>query len=167
MAGLWRNNPETPEGKYPIVLRRDGTVLNTPYLVITLRDPCASAAIWAYAERAEKLGLDAEYVHDMRELAVEAEHVRNENAVGDPDAPKHRTDDPNIIAWARSLCFQGRGDKPAGEHTGEGQGATDHRALMSVRSNVPALSVSAASGIVSPARRALHVVSPGIWLRRV
>ena len=50
--GLWRNDPETSEGKYPIVLRRDGTVLPGPYFVICSRDPCAAAAFAAYANEA-------------------------------------------------------------------------------------------------------------------
>lgn len=107
MSGLWNNNPETPEGKYPIVLRRDGSVLDTPYFVIALRDPCASAALHAYAERAEALGLDPAYVQAMYALALEAECVRETIGPGDPDAPRHRTDDPRIIAWARSLRFKG------------------------------------------------------------
>ena len=43
--GLWFNNTETPEGKYPIVLRRDGTPVETPYMVLLVRDPCFEAAI--------------------------------------------------------------------------------------------------------------------------
>ena len=66
MAGLWRNDPQTPEGKYPIVLWRDGSPLTTPYIVITLKDPCAPAAFRAYADQAEALGLDAQYVADFR-----------------------------------------------------------------------------------------------------
>lgn len=108
MAGLWRDNHETPEGKYPIVLRRDGTVLETPYLVITMRDPCAPAAIRAYAEAAEQQGLDPIYIAGMRALADEAEVVRARIGPGDPDAPRHRTDDPKVIAWARSITFRGK-----------------------------------------------------------
>lgn len=107
MAGLWRDDPATPEGKYPIILRRDGTVLDTPYFVIALRDPCAPAAFTAYAERAAALGLDPAFVQAMYDLASEAERVRDAIGPGDPDAPRHRADDPRIIAWARSIRFKG------------------------------------------------------------
>ena len=103
MAGLWANDPETPEGKYPIVLRRDGTALATPYIVMTLRDPCAPATFRAYADEAERQGLDPQYVADFRELARKAETVRKRIGAGDPDAPRHRKDDPIVLAWARSL----------------------------------------------------------------
>lgn len=36
VSGLWRNNPETPEGKY-LVKRRDGTVPEWPSFVLGLR----------------------------------------------------------------------------------------------------------------------------------
>lgn len=62
MSGLWRNDPETPEGKYPIVLRRDGTPLKTRFIVLALRDPCAQAALEAYAYKADELNMDAQFV---------------------------------------------------------------------------------------------------------
>lgn len=105
---LWRNNPETVEGKYPIVLRRDGTVLRTPYVVMTLIDPNAPAAFRAYADKAEEFGMDPEYVADFRALADEAEQLQREGHQGDPDAPRHRTDDPVVIAWARSVGMPSR-----------------------------------------------------------
>ena len=107
MTGIWRNDPATPEGKYPIVLRRDGTVLPGPYFVLVLRDPCAEAALRAYADEAERRGLDPQYVADVRELASEAD-VRALDP-GDPDAPRHRTDDPVILAWARAAHGGHRG----------------------------------------------------------
>lgn len=102
MGGLWVNDPETVEGKYPIVLRRDGSVLTSRYLVMVLRDPCAAAAFRAYADEAERRGLDPHYIADVRQLAIEAEREAT-LAPGDPDAPKHRKDDPIIIGWARSV----------------------------------------------------------------
>ena len=107
MAGLWRNNPATPEGKYPIVLRRDGTPMEKRYLVLGFGDPCAPAAIYALAAQAELLGLDPQYVADLRALAEEAELYRLKVGAGDPDAPPHRPDDPIVLAWARSIGMPG------------------------------------------------------------
>ena len=106
---LWRNNSETPEGKYPIVLRRDGTPVETPYMVLLVRDPCFDAAITAYANEAERRGYDPSYVSDLRQMVSDAPAVREAIdaakilAPSDPDAPRHRTDDPAILAWARSI----------------------------------------------------------------
>lgn len=103
MSGLWRNVPETREGKYPIVLRRDGTVLDAPYFVLVMRDPGFAAAMLAYAQEVERLGYDPQYVVDCRMAADQADALQQERGAGDPDAPPHRVDDPIIIAWARSL----------------------------------------------------------------
>jgi hypothetical protein len=46
--GLWKNDASTPEGKYPILLRRDGTAVEHPYFAILARDPCAKAALLAW-----------------------------------------------------------------------------------------------------------------------
>ena len=105
---LWRNNPETPEGKYPIVLRRDGSPVATPYMVLLVRDPAFDAAITAYANEAERLGYDPAYVADLRALVAEAPATRAAiNAAagkpGDADAPRHRGDCPVTLAWARSI----------------------------------------------------------------
>ncbi len=99
---LWRNNPETPEGKYPIALRRDGTPIERRYMVIVLRDPAASAAFAAYALEAARLGYDAQYVADVVELSRQAA-VEASDDPGDPMAPRHRVDDPVVLAWARSI----------------------------------------------------------------
>lgn len=104
---LWINDPETPEGKYPIVLRRDGSVLTTPHFLITMRDPCFEAAMKAYADEAERRSFDPAYVQDIRDLADKAESVRAAMGPGDPDAPRHRQDDPVVLAWARSLRKDG------------------------------------------------------------
>lgn len=97
LAGLWRRNPETPEGKY-LVKRRDGTIPEWPSLVIGAKDPCARAAIHKLAEEAERLGFHAQYVSDMHELAEEFEHYRLIHGSGDPDRGRHRKDDPATIA---------------------------------------------------------------------
>ncbi len=102
MARLWRNTDGTREGKY-LVQRRDGTVPEWPYFVIGAADPAAPAALVAYADAAEQLGLDPQYVADIRAMAVEWIAWRRENGSGDPDAPRHRTDDPETVrkmAWA-------------------------------------------------------------------
>ncbi len=107
MVGLWRNNPETPEGKYPIVLRRDGTPLQSRYIVMALRDPCVPAALRAYAEKAEELDLETTFVFDMRKLVDIAEEEACKVGPGDPDAPRHRKDDPAVLAWARNIGCPG------------------------------------------------------------
>lgn len=104
MAGLWKNDPETPGGKY-LVKRRDGTVPMWPFMVFAASDPSAPAALRAYADDAEARGMDPAYVSDVRNLAVEFEEWREENGAGDPDAPRHRKDDPATVAEMR----KGRG----------------------------------------------------------
>lgn len=104
----WRNNPDTPEGKYPIVLRRDGTPVETPYMVLLVRDPAFDAAISAYADAGERLGYDPAYIADLRQLVADAPAIREainvaQGRPGDPDAPRHRRDDPVTLAWARSI----------------------------------------------------------------
>jgi len=107
MTGLWSNNPETPEGKYPILLRRDGSPVLVPYFPILLHDPCASAALRAYADKAAELGMDPVFVSDIRikagESLILAKKAKSNPKPPDPDAPRHRVDDPAILAWARSL----------------------------------------------------------------
>lgn len=81
-----------------LVLRRDGTVPSWPYLVLGARDPAAPAALRAYADEAEHLGMDPEYTADVRALAGDWEHYRAAHGPGDPDALPHRTDDPAVLA---------------------------------------------------------------------
>jgi hypothetical protein len=97
---LWKNNPETPEGKY-LVQRRDGTIPQWPSLVLGGADPAAVPALLAYADEAEQLGYDPAYVSDIRSLAEEFMHWQNTTGVGDADAPRHRKDDPAVIALMR------------------------------------------------------------------
>lgn len=92
MSGLWRNNPLTPEGKY-LVKRRDGSVVEFPTFVLGARDPAAPVALRAYADAAEALGFDPDYVDDVRALAESFEEYRDTHGAGDPDAPRHRVDD--------------------------------------------------------------------------
>jgi hypothetical protein len=100
MGGLWRNEQGTREGKY-LVKRRDGTVPEWPWFVLGGRDPAAPHALRAYADEAERLGMDPAYVRDVRDLAVGFEECLEANVAGDPDAPKHRKDDPATVAEMR------------------------------------------------------------------
>ena len=97
MARLFRNQEGFEGGKY-LVQRRDGTVPEWPYFVIAAADPAAPAALRAYALAAEGLEMDEDYVADVRALIDEFNAWRKEHGPGDPDAPRHREDDPEIIA---------------------------------------------------------------------
>jgi hypothetical protein len=96
MARLWLNREETPEGKY-LVTRRDGTIPEWSWFVLGSRDPAATAALIAYANKAEELGMDQEYVDDVRAMAEHWALEREHMGCGDPDAPPHRTDDPATV----------------------------------------------------------------------
>lgn len=85
-----------------LAVRRDGTVPDWPYLVIGARDPAAPAALRAYADEAERLGMDPEYVNDIRGQAGDFERYRREHGDGDPDAPAHRPDDPETVTRIRA-----------------------------------------------------------------
>lgn len=82
-------------------MRRDGTVPEWPNFVIGAKDPAAPAALRAYADEAEKLGMNMKYVTDVRYMAVEWEGYRRENGTGDPDRGRHRKDDPATIKEMR------------------------------------------------------------------
>lgn len=97
MAGLWKKDPATPGGKY-LVLRRDGTVPDWLWFVLGSRDRAAPAALRAYADEGEKLGYDPQYIADVRELACEYEREFALLGPGDPDAGRHRVDDPATVA---------------------------------------------------------------------
>ena len=99
MSGLWRNDKETPEGKYPIVLRRDGTVLTKPYFVLVDCDPGFVAAMSAYADAHEELESDQNFVNDIRSWVASIRN--NPPPSGDPTSARYRKDDPAILAWAR------------------------------------------------------------------
>lgn len=96
---IWaKTDGQYREGKY-LVVRRDGTVPNWPHFVLGGDDPSAPAALRAYADDAEKRGLDPEYVASVRELADD--FAAREGGKPDPDAPPHRTDNPAVIALMR------------------------------------------------------------------
>ena len=100
MHGLWRDNPETPEGKY-LVKRRDGTVVEWPNFTIGARDPCAPAALRAYAAAAILNGMTHGYADAVRRLADEFERYRSVKGDGDPDRGPYRKDDPATVAEMR------------------------------------------------------------------
>jgi hypothetical protein len=49
LTGLWRRNPETPEGKY-LVKRRDGSVVEWPNLVMGARENLTTRSIMVLAQ---------------------------------------------------------------------------------------------------------------------
>lgn len=100
LTGLFRNQPETPEGKY-LVKRRDGTVVEWPSFVLGARDPAAPAALREYAKVAEQLGYNEMMCKEIRALADEFEEYRRSHGPGDPDRGKHRVDDPATVAEMR------------------------------------------------------------------
>jgi hypothetical protein len=100
MHGLWRDDPKTPEGKY-LVKRRDGTIPEWPSFTLGARDPCAPAALRAYAAEAQRWGIDNEYADSVRRLADEFERYRHDHGAGDPDRGPHRKDDPETIKEMR------------------------------------------------------------------
>lgn len=101
LSGLWRYSDQTPEGKY-LVKRRDGTIPEWPNFVIGAKDPCAPAALRAYAREAEALGLNPDYIADIYTLAGEFQIYRYKHGTGDPDRGRYRKDDPATVAEMRS-----------------------------------------------------------------
>jgi len=96
MSGLWRKHG-IAGGKF-LVRRRDGSIPEWPNFVLGARDPAAPSALLAYAEAAERLNFDPEFVSDIRALAGEFSAYRTEHGNGDPDAPPHRKDDLETVA---------------------------------------------------------------------
>lgn len=94
--GLWGKSG-IPGGKY-LVTRRDGTVPEWQWFVLGSRDPAAPNALRCYANEAERLGMDPQYVADVRALAYEYINDSVKLGRGDPDAPPHRKDDPETVA---------------------------------------------------------------------
>jgi hypothetical protein len=67
MARLFSKTEGYEGGKY-LVLRRDGTVPDWPYLVMGAADPVVPVALRAYAVEAERVGLDP---HEARGLGAD------------------------------------------------------------------------------------------------
>lgn len=124
-SGLFRNDPETREGKYPVLLRRDGTVPEWEWFVLGERDPAAMDAIRAYADSAERRGYDLAYVNDLRAMAKSWERSQTLEArqradgtlttkPADPDGARHRTDDPDVLQFPATLAaFRAKVDRAA------------------------------------------------------
>jgi hypothetical protein len=116
---LFRDNPETPEGKY-LVKRRDGSVVEWPSFVLGGRDVNAEYALRFYAllnllpadGRREMVsyirsalahglndpaGQNKEYVHSVLNFADDWEEYRHKHGDGDPLMGKHRIDDPATV----------------------------------------------------------------------
>lgn len=99
---IWAKTDEFREGKF-LVVRRDGSVPHWPHFVIGARDPAAPEALRAYADIAERLGFDPEYVSSIRELAGDFLAYRMQQGDGDPEAPPHRKDDPAVVSAMRGV----------------------------------------------------------------
>jgi hypothetical protein len=97
LKGLFRDNPETPEGKY-LVKRRDGTVVEWPSFVLGARDPHAAVALRAYAASiATDPDCDPVFHRRLLEFANEFDAYRAAHGNGDPTKGRHRKDDPAIL----------------------------------------------------------------------
>lgn len=98
---IWAKTKEFFEGKF-LVVRRDGSVPHWPHFVLGARDVHAPVALRAYAEAVRQSGfLDPEYADSVQELAGDFERYRDKHGDGDPDAPPHRKDNPNVISAMR------------------------------------------------------------------
>lgn len=99
---IWAKTEEFKEGKF-LVVRRDGTVPHWPHFVLGARDPAAPAALLVYADTCRGLGMDEAYCASVEELARDFERYRKEQGEGDPWAPPHRKDDPDVIDAMRGV----------------------------------------------------------------
>lgn len=98
LVGLFRDNPETPEGKY-LVQRRDGSVVPWPSFVLGARDRHAEVALRAYADSiATDPDCHPTMAQRLRDWADEFARYREEVGQGDPTRGAHRKDDPATIA---------------------------------------------------------------------
>lgn len=97
---IWaKTDGEVSEGKY-LVVRRDGTIPEWPHFVLGGFDPCAEAALRAYADAAEAEGYYPDYVDSIRELAADFHALagtERARRIADPDAGPHRKDSPFIV----------------------------------------------------------------------
>jgi hypothetical protein len=96
MPGIWQINDER-QNKY-LVLRRDATMPEWPWLVLGAADPASASAIRALADESERLGLNPDYVRDLRVLADRFFQWWLDHEPGDPDAGPHRVDHPAVVA---------------------------------------------------------------------
>ncbi len=106
MRREWAKTEIVSEPKF-LVVRRDGTVPAWPHFVMGARDPWVPPALLAYADAAEASGAHADFVSDIRTLAQKFIEYRDAHGAGDPDAPRHRVDDPSILQIMRD-CQGGK-----------------------------------------------------------
>jgi len=97
---IWAKTEEFSEGKF-LVVRRDGSIPHWPHFVLGARDPVAPATLRSYAYHARHLGFEEDYVKSIMELADDFESYRHLWGNGDPEAPPHRHDDPDVISAMR------------------------------------------------------------------
>jgi hypothetical protein len=97
---IWVKTKEFSEGKF-LVVRRDGSIPHWPHFVLGARDPAAPTALRAYANECERLGFEPEYVASIRERITDFNDYLLEHGRGDPEAPPHRKDDPDVIQAMR------------------------------------------------------------------
>ncbi len=98
LLGLFRDQSDTPEGKY-LVKRRDGSVVEWPSFILGARDPHAAAALRAYADSAATdPEIAPEFVARLRCFADEWDVYRATHGAGDPGRGRHRKDDPATVA---------------------------------------------------------------------
>lgn len=80
-----------------LVVRRDGTIPEWPYIVLGARDPAVPFAIHTLATKSREMGMDPEYCDDLERFAADCELYRIEHGEGDPDVGPHRVDLPVIV----------------------------------------------------------------------
>lgn len=101
LTGLFRDNPETPEGKY-LVMRRDGSIPPWPSFVLGGADPHAAVALRAYADSCDTdPAIDKGFIAAVRRWADEYDRWRQVHGNGDPGMGKHRTDNVVVLAAMR------------------------------------------------------------------
>lgn len=100
LDGLYHENPATPEGKY-LVMRRDGTVPKWPSFVLGAGDPAADWTLWFYGWVAWWYRMAKGYRQGVARRAKKFRDWRLQNGNGDPDAGRHREDNPWVIAKMR------------------------------------------------------------------
>lgn len=86
MGKLQRRRAVSPEGKYNVTRRSDGTKPAWPWFVLGAKDPAAAVALRVYADECERLGMESEFSEDVRTLADEFDQFRKEHGKGNPDA---------------------------------------------------------------------------------
>lgn len=106
MPSIWRYNCETPECKY-LVVRRDGTIPNWSHFVLGSRDTAAPWALRAYAVFSLLFMRDWAYSRSVWRLAGDFRRERFALGGGDPYAPRHRIDDPEVIHMMRQGSYYG------------------------------------------------------------